>query len=88
MAVKFEFWFTQTSHVVAFVCTLTVAVVLSTVRGFDLGPANMFTMLVRAVHLSTFGTWLGAQVWVTFFAGTSETQLCVWGYYVREGSSQ
>lgn len=72
MAVKFEFWFTQTSHSVAFVCTLLLVVVISTFWKGDQASrseATVFTSLVRTTHLGCFGAWFGAQVWVTFFAG-------------------
>lgn len=73
MALKFEFWFTQTSHSVAFVCTLLLVVVTSTFWKGD--PASgsqtttVFPTMVRTAHLGCFGAWFGAQVWVTFFAG-------------------
>lgn len=72
MAVKFEYWFTQTSHSVAFVCTLLLVVVTSTFWKGDMASrseATVFTSLVRTTHLGCFGAWFGAQVWVTFFAG-------------------
>ena len=69
MAVKFELPFTQTSHVVAFVCALLLAVVLSPVGNIQLSKGEIVADLVRLIHLSSFATWLGVQVWVTFFAG-------------------
>ena len=69
MAVKFELPFTQTSHVVAFVCALLLAVVLSPVGNVQLSKGEIVADLVRLIHLSSFATWLGVQVWVTFFAG-------------------
>ena len=71
MAVKFDLPFTQTSHVVAFVCTLLVAVALSPVGrwGDGGGKTDAATVLVRLAHLTAFAVWLGTQVWVTFIAG-------------------
>ncbi len=66
MAVKFELPFTQTSTVVVFTCTLLVAVAFS---GLELGTMDTLGGLLRLLHLGTFSTWLGVQVWVTFFAG-------------------
>ena len=71
MGVKFEFWFTQTSHSVAFVCNLLLVEVISTFWKGDLASrskATVFTCLVRTTHLGCFGAWFGAHVWVTFFA--------------------
>ncbi len=66
MAVKFELPLTQNSHIVAFICTLLVAIAVSPFGfGFNLSGHA----LVRLLHLSTFATWLGVQVWVTFVAG-------------------
>ena len=72
MGVKFEFWFTQTSHSVAFVCNLLLVKVISTFWKGDpasMSKATVFTCLVRTNHLGCFGAWFGAHVWVTFFAG-------------------
>lgn len=69
MAVKFELPFTQTSHVVAFVCALLLAVVLSPVGNVQLSKGEIVADLIRLTHLTAFATWLGVQVWVTFFAG-------------------
>ena len=72
MGVKFEFWFTQTSHSVAFVCTLLLVVVISMFWKGDpasMSEATVFISLVWTTHLGCFGAWFGAQVWVTFFAG-------------------
>lgn len=67
MAVKYELPFTQTSTMVAFMCTLLVAVAL-TLR-FEAGEGGLLGSLVSLLHLGSFSTWLGVQVWVTFFAG-------------------
>ena len=89
MAVKFEFIFAQTSHSVAFVCTLVLVLVVSM---FGKGDAEsvtsgLFRGIVRTAHLGCFGAWFGAQVWVTFFAGDCviiiTCPFCVhhlWGY--------
>ena len=69
MAVKFELPFTQYSHIVAFICMLLVAVFLSPVGNFDLDDVKLVTVLVRFAHLTTFSSWLGVQIWVSFFAG-------------------
>lgn len=67
MAVKFELPMTQNSTIVAFMCTLLVAVAF-TFR-LELGQASLLGGILRLVHLGSFSTWLGVQVWVTFFAG-------------------
>ena len=79
MALKFEFWFTQTSHSVAFVCTLLLVVVLSVTRngGMELGATGVAAALVKTAHLGSFGVWFGAQVWVTFFAGNYNCAHCM-----------
>lgn len=68
MAVKFELAVTQKLTAVAVLCSLVCAVVISTLRqqgGMSLLPGGT----LRLVHLGAFSTWLGVQVWVTFFAG-------------------
>ena len=69
MAAKFELPFTQTSTIVAFLITLLAAVVLSPLGRLDLGKDELLASLLRLTHISCFATWLGSQVWVTFFAG-------------------
>ena len=68
MAAKFEFPFTQNSTIVAFLCTLLIAIVL-TMR-VELTDMALLETFLRLFHLGSFSTWLGVQVWVTFFAGT------------------
>lgn len=67
MAVVFDLPFTQTSTIVAFMITLLAAVVLLPMNSFD--GDELFPSLLRLTHLISFATWLGTQVWVTFFAG-------------------
>lgn len=75
MAVKFELPFTQTSTVVAFSCTLLLAVVLT--FKMDVEGKSLMTSLVKLCHLGAFSTWTGVQVWVTFFAGTELSLILV-----------
>lgn len=75
MAVKFELPFTQTSHLVAFLCALLLAVAVSPVGHFQLSKGEVAADLVRLAHLASFATWLGVEVWVTFIAGMS-TENC------------
>lgn len=75
MAVKFELPLTQNSTVVAFVCTLLVAVAC-TFR-LELGETSLLGGIFRLVHLGSFSTWLGVQVWVTFFAGRIIYNRCI-----------
>ena len=69
MAPKLELPLTQPSTLVAIICTLLVAVAAT--FGLDLGGDRKELMegLLKLVHLGSFSTWLGVQVWVTFFAG-------------------
>ena len=69
MAVAFDLPFTQNATIVAFLITLLAAVVLSPFGVLELGKGELITTLIRLVHLISFATWLGSQVWVTFFAG-------------------
>ena len=70
MAVKFELPFTQNSHFVAIACVLVVAILLSPFGGLEkFDKSEMMTSLLRLAHLSCFASWLGVQLWVTFFAG-------------------
>ena len=64
---KFELSFTQTPTIIVFMCTLLLAVAFT----FELEQENtsVFASLLKLVHLGAFSTWLGVQVWVTFFAG-------------------
>ena len=48
---------------------LLLAIVLSPVGNVQLSKGEIVADLVRLTHLSSFATWLGVQVWVTFFAG-------------------
>jgi len=70
MPAKFELPFTQPSTIVAFLCTLAVVVFISPLG--EIGRVDMLTTAVRLVHLFSFATWLGVQMWVTFFAGMYE----------------
>jgi hypothetical protein len=73
MAVKFELPLTQNSTVVAFVCTLLVAVAFTLSFGLESGGGDsVFGGILRLMHLGSFSTWLGVQVWVTFFAGNAQ----------------
>lgn len=67
MAAKFELPFTQPSTIVAFLCTLVIVIFVSPLG--DIGRTDMLNSTVRLFHLFSFATWLGVQVWVTFFAG-------------------
>lgn len=69
MAAKFELPFTQPSTIVAFLCTLLVAVFISPIGNFGVEKIGLLTTLVRLFHVFSFATWLGVQIWVTFFAG-------------------
>ena len=69
MAVKFELPITQNSTIVAFVLTLLLAVALSPMGRMEFGKDELFASLLRMAHLFSFATWLGSQIWVTFFAG-------------------
>lgn len=69
MAVKFELPLTQNSTIVAFLCTLVVAVAFTFSFGLEAGGNSLLGGVLRLVHLGAFSTWLGVQVWVTFFAG-------------------
>lgn len=73
MAVVFDLPFTQNSTIVAFICTLLVAVAVSPIGRLQLGKEEMLTSLIRLSHLTSFAVWLGVQVWVTFFAGKLTT---------------
>lgn len=83
MAVKFELPLTQTSTVVAFLCTLLVAVAFTS--KLDLGGESLLGDILKFLHLGSFSAWLGVQVWVTFFAGkfswsiemATDQRLCV-----------
>ncbi len=67
MAAKFELPFTQPSTIVAFLCTLLIAVFVSPIG--QSGGLDTFSTTVRLFHLFSFASWLGVQIWVTFFAG-------------------
>lgn len=69
MAVAFDLPFTQNATIVAFLITLLAAVVLSPFGVLELQKGELITTLVRLAHLFSFATWLGSQMWVTFFAG-------------------
>lgn len=69
MAVKFELPLTQNSTIVAFLCALLVAIAIT--FEFELEGQSLSAIFIRLAHLGTFSTWLGVQVWVTFFAGKS-----------------
>ena len=69
MAAVFDLPFTQNATIVAFLVTLLAAVVLSPFGVLELGKGDVITTLLRLAHLFSFATWLGSQVWVTFFAG-------------------
>ena len=69
MAVVFDLPFTQNATIVAFLITLLGAVVLSPFGLLELGKGELIDTLIRMVHLFSFATWLGSQIWVTFFAG-------------------
>lgn len=77
MPVRFELPFTQTSHVVALVCTLLIAVSLSFVARLELQKEGMLPLLVRLAHLAAFSSWLGTQLWVGFVAGEPPEVLLV-----------
>ena len=81
MAVKFDLPFTQTSHLVAFLCALLLAVAVSPVGHFQLSKGEVAADLVRLAHLASFATWLGVEVWVTFIAGMSTENYWI---YLRE----
>ena len=70
MAPKFELPFTQNSTSVVFLCTLLVAVAATFGLKLD-GGQGIVGGLLRLLHLGSFSTWLGVQVWVTFFAGNA-----------------
>ena len=70
MAVKFEFPFAQTPHVIAFVCTVAVALLFSPVGKLEMERGGLLSYCNKLVHFATFGSWLGVQLWVTFFAGS------------------
>lgn len=69
MAVKFELPLTQNSTIVAFLCTLLAAVAITLSLGLEPKENTLFSDVLRLLHLGSFSTWLGVQVWVTFFAG-------------------
>ena len=77
MAVKFDLPFTQNSTIVAFICTLLVAIAVSPIGRMELGRAELTTTLIRLTHLTSFASWFGVQVWVTFFAGKTLYSLVV-----------
>lgn len=78
MAVKFELPFTQTSTAVTFLCVLFIAIAFTVKLEPELGDAGILGGFLRLLHLGTFSTWLGVQVWVVFFAGKQEALiLCV-----------
>ena len=79
MAVKFELPITQNSTIVAFVLTLLLAVALSPMGRMEFGKDELFASLLRMAHLCSFATWLGSQIWVTFFAGKiSKSTYSIW----------
>lgn len=67
-SVRFEFPFTQTSHVVAFICALGIGAVISPFN-VVLGHSSLTSSMMRLIHLASFSGWFGTQLWVTFFAG-------------------
>lgn len=67
-SVRFEFPFTQTSHIVAFVCALGIGAVVSPFNVLEAGEGSI-TVIVKLGHLAAFSGWFGTQLWVTFFAG-------------------
>jgi hypothetical protein len=69
MAVKFELPVTQTSTIVAILCSLFGAVAFTSLGFGDGGMGVVGGGTLRLVHLGAFSTWLGVQVWVTFVAG-------------------
>ena len=78
MSVRYEYPFTQRSHVVAFVCALLVGVSLSPYNVFTAGEERRAAVgfAVRLAHLVAFSGWFGTQLWVTFVAGVCEC-VCV-----------
>ena len=69
MAVKFELPFTQPSTIVAFLCTLILAVFILPMGNISVGKTEVLSTAVRLFHVFSFASWLGVQIWVTFFAG-------------------
>ena len=73
MPVKFEFPFTQSSHVIAFICAVGVGITLSPINSvFNTGDGTL-KIIIRLIHLASFSGWFGTQLWVTFFAGECVT---------------
>ena len=67
MPARFELPIAQRSHFVAFVCTLLVAVF--SVARLEIQKDGYVPFGIRLVHLATFSSWLGTQLWVSFIAG-------------------
>lgn len=67
MPVKYDLPITQTSSMVAAVSSLIVAISLTS--SVDPMEANLLGNVMKMIHLGTFSTWFGVQIWVTFIAG-------------------
>lgn len=70
MAAKFELPFAQMSHAIALVCTVAVALFLSPFGRIETERGGTLSFCNKLIHLSTFGSWIGVQLWVSFFAGS------------------
>lgn len=75
MPVKYELPVTQTSHLLALVCTLLVGLALSPLGGQWDGGEGVWSIVNRLLHLASFSGWFGTQLWVTFFAGKIDTDI-------------
>ena len=64
---RYDLPVTQTSSMVALVSTLLVLV--SFTSSTNLNETGLLGNFLKLIHLGSFSTWFGVQIWVTFFAG-------------------